>query len=318
MAEYSESGLTVRWATPDLASSEQQSPGFGIVVAARPANPSNVVTALYTVDGGPARIVRGHRLRTAPRGDGDELFGLQLPPQNNDARVAFIPILSCSGRQADPRRGGFALTPLAQPTLQQPTFGSLDGAISRNERVAPSHLARFGFELEFLFRVTAPVDCDRDPVGETPDGLRMKFLLRSGGYVQGPAITGEILPVGGDWMRIRPDGVGIAEISALIKPAGGGVILTEYSGIVDFGPDGYRQLAAGGGPKRASLRFAPRYLTADPSWAWMNRLQCFSVGEVNLERYLVEYDLYTFRSNPSDDRDIGKREITCSTQKQRL
>jgi hypothetical protein len=167
--------------------------------------------------------------------------------------------------------------------------------------MAPSHPARFAFEPEFLFRVTAPVACDTDPVGETPDGLRMKFLLRSGGYVHGPAITGDVVPVGGDWMRIRPDGVGITEISALIKPVGGGIILTEYSGIVDFGPDGYRLLAAGGGPNRAPLRLAPRYLTADPSLSWMNRLQCFGVGEVNLERYLVEYDLYTFRSKPSDD-----------------
>jgi hypothetical protein len=301
MAEYSENGLTLRWDAPDLVSSEWQPPGPLVVVAARPAHPSNVVTALYTLDGGAARIARGRRLRAAPRCDGEELFALDLPPQADGARVAFVPILSCSGRQADPRRGGFVPTALAQPLLQQATLGACGDGVSRDRRATPSHPARFAFEPEFLFRVTAPVACDTDPVGETPDGLRMKFLLRSGGYVHGPAITGDVVPVGGDWMRIRPDGVGITEISALIKPVGGGIILTEYSGIVDFGPDGYRLLAAGGGPNRAPLRLAPRYLTADPSLSWMNRLQCFGVGEVNLERYLVEYDLYTFRSKPSDD-----------------
>lgn len=301
MAEYSEKGLTLRWDAPDLVSSEWQPPGTLVVVAARPAHPSNVVTALYTLDGGAARIARGRRLRAAPRCDGEELFAFDLPPQADGARVAFVPILSCSGRQADPRRGGFVPTPLAQPLLQQATLGASGDGVSRDGRMAPSHPARFAFEPEFLFRVTAPVACDTDPVGETPDGLRMKFLLRSGGYVHGPAITGDVVPVGGDWMRIRPDGVGITEISALIKPVGGGIILTEYSGIVDFGPDGYRLLAAGGGPNRAPLRLAPRYLTADPSLSWMNRLQCFGVGEVNLERYLVEYDLYTFRSKPPDD-----------------
>jgi hypothetical protein len=301
MAEYSEKGLTLRWDAPDLVSSEWQPPGPLVVVAVRPAHPSNVVTALYTLEGGAARIARGRRLRAAPRCDGEELFALDLPPQADGARVAFVPILSCSGRQADPRRGGFVPTPLAPPLLQQATLGASGDGVSRDGRMAPSHPARFAFEPEFLFRVTAPVACDTDPVGETPDGLRMKFLLRSGGYVHGPAITGDVVPVGGDWMRIRPDGVGITEISALIKPVGGGTILTEYSGIVDFGPDGYRLLAAGGGPNRAPLRLAPRYLTADPSLSWMNRLQCFGVGEVNLERYLVEYDLYTFRSKPSDD-----------------
>jgi hypothetical protein len=180
--------------------------------------------------------------------------------------------------------------------VQAAALGATGAESSHAGHVAPSHPARFAFEPEFLFRVTVPVACDRDPVGETPDGLRVKFLLRSGGYVHGPALTGEIVPVGGDWMRIRPDGVGIAQISALIKPVGGGIILTEYSGIVDFGPDGYRLLAAGGGPQRAPLRLAPRYLTADPNWSWMNRLQCLGLGEVDLERYLVEYDLYAFRS----------------------
>ncbi len=104
-------------------------------------------------------------------------------------------------------------------------------------------------------------------------------------------------------MRIRPDGVGIAEIRALIKPVGGGIILSEYSGIVDFGVDGYRLLAAGRGPKRASLRFAPRYLTKNSNLSWMNRLQCFGVGEVNLEQFLVEYDLYAIRSKPSDEAE---------------
>ena len=105
MAEYSEKGLTLRWDAPDLVSSERPPPGPLIVIAARPAHPSNVVTALYTVDGGAARIARGYRLRAVPRADGEELFALDLPPQAYGARVAFVPILSCSGRQADPRRG---------------------------------------------------------------------------------------------------------------------------------------------------------------------------------------------------------------------
>lgn len=299
MTEYSEKGLTLRWDAPDLVPSAGRALRPSIVVAACPAHPSNVVTAIYTVNGGAARIARGYRLQLSPRPDGEEWFAVDLPPQPDGALLAFVPILSCSGREADPRRGGFALMPLAQPP-QPPAPSATRAEPSPAGRIAPAHPARFAFEPEFLFRVTAPVDRDANPVGETPDGLRMKFLLRSGGYVHGPAVTGEILPLGGDWMRIRPDGVGIAEIHALIKPVGGGIILTEYSGLVDFGPDGYRLLAAGGGPRRAPLRFAPRYLTSEPRLSWLNRLQCFSVGEVNLERYLVEYDLYAFRSTPTE------------------
>jgi Protein of unknown function (DUF3237) len=299
MPEYSEKGLTLRWDGADLVPSAGQSLGRRVVVAARPAHPSNVVTAVYTVDGGAERVARGFRLQLSPRCEGEEWFAIDLPPQADGSLIAFAPILSCSGREADPRRGGFAPTPLAP--APPPPAGATAAPPASSGRIAPSHPARFAFEPEFLFRVTAPVARDADPVGETPDGLRLKFLLRAGGYVEGPALSGEILPLGGDWMRIRPDGVGIAQINALIRPVGGGIILTEYSGVVDFGPDGYRLLAAGGGPKRAPLRFAPRYLTSEPRLSWLNRLQCFSVGQVNLERYLVEYDLYAFRSKPADE-----------------
>ncbi len=262
------------------------------MVAARPAHRANVVRVIYAVDGGAPRIARGFRLPGAARPDGEECFAVDLPPQADGALVTFVPVLSCSGREADPRRGGFAPTPLAPAP---PRARATRAEASSARRVAPEHPARFAFEREFLFRVTAPLQRDKHPVGETPDGLRLNFSIGIGGRVNGPALTGDIIHRGGDWMRIRPDGVGIANIHALIKPHEGGVILSEYGGVVDFGPDGYRLLAAGGGPKRAPVRLAPRYLTAEPRLRWMNRLQCLGVGEVDLERYLVEYDLYAFR-----------------------
>lgn len=300
MTEYAEKGLSLRWDAPDLLANGRQGPGARIVVAARPAHPSNAVRLLYTVNSGATRLARGYRLQLSQRSDGEEWFAVDLPPQADDALLAFVPILSCSGREADPRRGGFALTPVAQPRPREPMASGNKTVPAGAGQIVPAHPARFPFEPKFLFRVTAPVERDEYPVGDTPDGLRLTFMLRGGGYVRGPAITGEILHRGGDWMRIRPDGVGVADIEAQIRPDDGGVILTEYSGVVDFGPDGYRLLSAGGGPKRAPLRFAPRYLTSEPRLSWLNRLQCFSVGEVNLERYLVEYDLYCFPSTQVD------------------
>lgn len=291
MAEYTENGLSLRWGAPDLVTSDPQGPGARIIVAAHPPHPSNVVTAVYTVDGGAVRIARGFRLPATARPAGEEWFAVDLPRQPDGVLIAFAPVLSCSGREADPRRGGFALSSLAQPS-PPPMSRGWTGAAGR---AAPARPARFAFEPEFLFRVTVPLERDKDPVGETPDGLRFNFAIGMGGRLDGPALAGEILHRGGDWMRVRQDGVGIANIHALIKPDGGGIVLTEYGGAVDFGPDGYQSLIAGGGPKRAPIRLAPRYLTAEPRLSWMNRLQCLGIGEVNLERYLVEYDLYRFR-----------------------
>ena len=67
------------------------------------------------VNGGAARIARGYRMRAAARSGEEELFAVDLPPQPDDAVLGYLPILSCSGREADPRRGGVPFTPLIQP-----------------------------------------------------------------------------------------------------------------------------------------------------------------------------------------------------------
>jgi hypothetical protein len=292
MAEYSEKGLTLRWDDPDLVSSERQSPGPLVVVAARPTHPSNVVTALYTVDGGAARIARGHRLRAAPRPNGEELFALDLPPQACGARVAFVPILSCSGRQADPRRGGVPLTTLVQPAT---------AAAAPTVNVSQPTLQPLGYTMELLGRVTARLEKPPEAVGETPDGLHIVFPLGKGGTVRGPRLNGEVEHAGGDWMFVRRDGVGLSEIRVLIRTPDGAVAIGEYGGVVDFGADGCAALAAGRAPDRAAVQLAPRYLTAAPQLRWLNRLQCVGLGRVTLATLIVEYDLYAFRSKPSDD-----------------
>lgn len=279
MGEYREHGAGLVWGQPDLLTQAPRAM-FRALVRAMPSHPANAVKALYSYGGGPEREVRGHRIGADPV-TGADLFAVDLPAAPTGLPMAWRPVLSRSGRVLDPRRS--ETVPAPAPT-----------AAAAVVPVAPSHPARFDFEPKFMFRVTAPVFPDDSPVGETPDGLRLLFALRDGGTVRGPALNGEIMHKGGDWMRVRSDGMGVCAIDALIRPDDGGVVLSEYSGLVDFGPDGYAALARGGGPRRAPLRFAPRYLTAVEKYKWINRLQCFSIGEVDLERHIVEYDLYAF------------------------
>jgi hypothetical protein len=42
-------------------------------------------------------------------------------------------------------------------------------------------------------------------------------LYVTGGKVQGPKVNGKLLPVGGDWLTIRTDGVGILDVRATIE-----------------------------------------------------------------------------------------------------
>ena len=59
---------------------------------------------------------------------------------------------------------------------------------------------------EFLFEVSVDLE-EAQPIGSTLDGIRQIFYVK-GGTVEGPKVKGEVLPGGGDWFLIRPDGAG--------------------------------------------------------------------------------------------------------------
>jgi Protein of unknown function (DUF3237) len=287
MAEYTEKGLSLRWDAPGLIGVAPQGHETRIIVAARPAHPSNVVTAVYAVDNGALRTARGFRLPATACAAGEEWFAVDLPRQADEALVTFMPVLSCSGREADPRRGGFPFTSIVQP---------LRPAAAPQASPARPRLEPFGYSMDLLGRVTARLEKPPATLGETIDGLHVDFPIGSGGTVEGPRLNGEIEHAGGDWMFVRRDGIGLSEIRVLIRTRDGAVALGAYGGVVDFGSDGYDLLAAGRGPERASVQLTPRYLTSAPGLLWLNRLQCVGLGRVTLATLIVEYDLYAVRS----------------------
>lgn len=283
MAEYAEKGLSLRWNAPDLDANAQR-----VVVAARPVHPSNVVSAVYTVNGGALRVARGFRLPGSSPLDVEERFAIDLPRQARDATIAFLPVLSCSGREADPRRGGYALARLAAP--------SAPAAVLRTADLPQPAGQPFAYAMELLTRVTAPLVRPPIVIGETVEGLRIAFDLAEGGSVRGPRLNGSILNSGGDWMLVRRDGIGLPEARIIIKTDAGDLVMGAYGGVVDFGRDGQDQLKTGRGPREATVQMAPRFVTSSASLNWLNGLQCIGLGRVTLATLLVEYDVYAMRS----------------------
>ena len=43
------------------------------------------------------------------------------------------------------------------------------------------------------------------------------------------------------------------------------------------------------------LRVVTRFQTTHPTYQWLNRLQCLNIGEADLERFEVRYDVYAIR-----------------------
>ena len=287
MPIYRENGLSLSW---DAAHAAATAP-TRLTVSASPAHPSNVLRVLYSVDGGAERMARGFPLEPGSGADAQR-FAVELPALPAGSGVEWRPVLSCSGREADPRRGGLAPETLAAGSRRP---------LRRRQRA--QNPPRSPHELEFLARVTAPLEHTPRVLGETPDGLRIVYPIGEGGTVRGPKLNGAILHKGGDWMRIRRDGIGVPEVRVLIETDDGGLVMGEYSGVVDFGPDGYAALAANRPPARAWAQLAPRYVTSARDLLWLNRLQCVAYGWVTMATLLVEYDLYAMR--PAEKRNGG-------------
>lgn len=287
MGRYAETGAEMVWGLDEAASGI---PGRGLraVVRVLPAHPANAVKAVLTQAGRADREVRGHGIGADPV-TGAQMFAVDLPAMPPGVAALWRPVLMRSGRVVDPRLGGQAPEALPVPSAPPP----LPAAASVPVRPAP-----FAFLPQYLFRVSVPIRPDVRPIGETPDGLHFYFELDKGGTVRGPALDAEVLGLDGDRLRIRPDGVGVVDAAMTLTTADGGTVFMTCSGLVDTGPDGYAALASGQGAKAAPIRYAPRYLTATPSLMWLNRVQSIGIGQVSLERMLVEYDVYAF--GPAD------------------
>ena len=126
------------------------------------------------------------------------------------------------------------------------------------------------------------------------EGLRVNFHI-TGGEITGTKLRGIVRPVGADWFTMRSDGVGILDVRATIETHDGALIYTTYTGIGDAGPDGYRKFMAGELPPRLPLRVVPRMSTAHPDYQWVNRVQFLNIGEADLEKHVVRYDIYAVR-----------------------
>ena len=70
--------------------------------------------------------------------------------------------------------------------------------------------------------------------------------------------------VGGDWLLLRTDGVGLLDVRATMELNDGALVYTTYGASWILGPDGYNQFLKGILPPRPELRIVPRYHTSHP------------------------------------------------------
>ena len=151
----------------------------------------------------------------------------------------------------------------------------------------------FDYSLEHLFSYVVSLERPQ-MIGAIPEGIRAIFYATKG-EVTGPKLRGKFLSGGGDWLTVRTDGVGILDVRGTLESDDGALIYMAYTGVGDLGEDGYQKFLRGEFPALVKLRAAPRFHTSHPEYLWLNRLQCLNIGEVDLERLEVRYDVYAVR-----------------------
>ena len=287
---YANDGLTLVYDTPEAPApqgAQERDSVMSVNAILMPAGPSNVVTIVYRVNGGPMHSFRGIEGPTDYRRNTQQ-FRATFPRFASGQSVDYAVVGSCAGRQV----------PHPKVARELPYSFRIADSGDTNTRqpdrpVDPQHREqtppRFQVASEFLARFSIAIEPPRI-IGPTPEGIRVTWNAKSGTAV-GPRLSAKVLQ-GADWMEIRSDGVGKIDVRAILETGEGARIITTYSGVMDWGADGYDAFLAKSLPKSLPSWTTQRFLTADPTYSWLNRLQGVSVGRVFLEEMNYVYDAY--------------------------
>jgi hypothetical protein len=105
-------------------------------------------------------------------------------------------------------------------------------------------------------------------VGAGPHGARVTFPI-TGGSFEGDRLRGKVLPGGGDWTVKRADGVVELDLRITLETDDGALVQMTFEGIRDDGA-----------PGAPYFRTLPRFETAAPKYAFLNRLLAVGIGEI--------------------------------------
>jgi len=296
---FSHELLTLWYGTDDapapLDDAVEARRGVAVTVAVQPPSPGNAVTVQYRVDEGPLQAVRAARLQTtAP---GIEYHRATFPEFCSGERVSYLPIVTCSGRRApDPETSAtlgssFRLGSGPRAGVRTPSDAPREQAAAK--AVVPA--SRLPFELEYLASVRVPL---REPeiIGVTPEGILVNwYWYPAEGVISGPKLNAKVRQLGGDWMTIRRDGVGVMDVRATLETHDGALIFVSYLGHYELGENGYQDFLDRRWPARAPTRTTPRFHASDARYHWLNRLQCVGIGEARMQDLVYAYDLYAVR-----------------------
>jgi hypothetical protein len=135
-------------------------------------------------------------------------------------------------------------------------------------------------QTEVLFAMYYEVDQGGiQQVGLTSRGTRLIGYIK-GGTFAGPRLKGDVLPGGGDWLLIRPDGVREPDCRLTLRTDDGHLIYMAYRAIFRIAPELLQRLIQGEAvnPSAYYLRSTPVFETAAEQYGWLNQIVTVGIG----------------------------------------
>src|SRR2546426_1307719 len=99
-------------------------------------------------------------------------------------------------------------------------------------------------------------------LGTVPHGIR-SIVPVTGGDFEGPRLRGKVLPGGGDWLLLRPDGVLELDLRITLETDDHALIYMTFQGL----------------RHGSYFRTLPRFETSTETYAFLNRIVSVGVGE---------------------------------------
>jgi hypothetical protein len=117
-------------------------------------------------------------------------------------------------------------------------------------------------------------------LGAVPHGTRVIAPITSGTF-EGPRLRGRVLPGGGDWTLLRPDGVLELDLRITLETDDGALIYMSSCGLRHGPPEVLAALANGEfvDPSKYYFRTTPRFETSAPQYSFLDRLIAVSSGD---------------------------------------
>jgi uncharacterized protein DUF3237 len=103
-------------------------------------------------------------------------------------------------------------------------------------------------------------------IGSTPQGTLMIFPV-TGGTFEGERLRGRVLAGGGDWVTAHKDGSFTLDLRVTLEADDGALIYMTFTGVRDDANHYFRTV--------------PRFETAAPQYAFLNRLLAVGTGDIH-------------------------------------